>query len=289
MKKGFLACFSIFLLLASLSPAAADSPVWKVSKGDRHLFIGGTVHILTQTDYPLPEAFEQAYGASSVIVFEADFRELQTPEFQQALLSRAKYPEGRNLMMFLTDDTRKHLVQYLAERQIPMDNLIKFKAGMVAMTLTMVELQRLGLAGSGVDQFFSLRALNDQKEIGHLETADEQLDFIAGMGEGKEDALISYTLRQMEDLPEMLQAMKAAWRAGDNAKLEEVALKPMEKDFPVMTDRVVEDRNDAWLPKIEAMLRTEEVELVLVGALHLVGEEGLLEQLKGKGYTIDNL
>ncbi len=87
----------------------------------------------------------------------------------------------------------------------------------------------------------------------------------------------------------MLQAMKAAWREGDNDRLEEVALKPMEKDFPVMTDRFVEDRNDAWLPKIEAMLRTEEVELVLVGALHLVGEEGLLEQLKGKGYTVENL
>jgi len=289
MKKALTACFSVFLLLALLSPAAADSPVWKVARGGRHLFIGGTVHILTQADYPLPEAFEQAYGAASVVVFEADFRELQTPEFQQALLSRAQYPDGTNLMMFLTDDTREHLVQYLADRQIPMGNLIKFKAGMVAMTLTMVELQRLGLAGSGVDQFFSLRALNDQKEIGRLETADEQLAFIAGMGEGREDAMIAYTLRQMEDLPEMMQAMKAAWRAGDNAKLEEVALKPMEKDFPVMTDRFVEDRNDAWLPRIEAMLRTEEVELVLVGALHLVGEEGLLEQLRDKGYDIENL
>jgi len=289
MKKALHACLSAFLLLAFLSPAAADSPVWKVAKGDRHLYIGGTVHILTQADYPLPEAFEQAYGAASVVVFEADFRELQTPEFQQALLSRAKYPDGTNLMMFLTDDTREHLVQYLADRRIPMDNLINFKAGMVAMTLTMVELQRLGLAGSGVDQFFSLRALNDQKEIGRLETAEEQLAFVADMGEGREDALVTYTLRQMEDLPEMMQAMKAAWRAGDNARLEEVALKPMEKDFPVMTDRFVEDRNDAWLPKIEAMLKTEDVELVLVGALHLLGEEGLLKRLKEKGYDIENL
>jgi uncharacterized protein YbaP (TraB family) len=170
-----------------------------------------------------------------------------------------------------------------------MDNLVKFKAGMVSVTLTIVELQRLGLAGTGVDQFFSQRAANDRKEIGALETAQEQLMFIATMGEGKEDELIAYTLRQIEDLPEMMQAMKAAWRAGDNAKMEAVALRPMEKDFPVMTDRFVEDRNDAWLPRIEAMFETEAVEFVLVGALHLVGEEGLLEQLKAKGYEIDNL
>ncbi len=289
MKKSLLACFSLLLLLVCVPSARGDSPVWKVAKGDAHLFIGGTVHVLSQDDYPLPEAFEKAYQASSIIVFEADFRELQTPEFQQALVEQARYPEGRDLTMYLTDGTQAHLVQFLDSRQLPRDNLVKFKAGMVSMTLTIVELQRLGLAGAGVDQFFSQRAANDQKEIGALETAQEQLMFIATMGEGKEDELIAYTLRQIEDLPAMMQAMKTAWRAGDNAKMEAVALTPMEKDFPLMTDRFVEDRNNVWLPKIEAMFETEAVELVLVGALHLVGEEGLLEQLKEKGYEIDNL
>lgn len=289
MKRTLLACFALLLLLVFSPPARADSPVWKVAKGDAHLFIGGTVHVLSQDDYPLPEAFEKAYQASSIIVFEADIQEMQTPEFQKALVEQASYPEGRDLTMFLTDETRAHLVQFLESRQLPMDNLVKFKAGMVSVTLTIVELQRLGLAGAGVDQFFSQRAANDQKEIGALETAQEQLMFIATMGEGKEDALIAYTLRQIEDLPAMMQAMKAAWRAGDNAKMEAVALRPMEKDFPLMTDRFVEDRNDAWLPRIEAMFETEAVEFVLVGALHLVGEEGLLEQLKAKGYEIENL
>lgn len=289
MKKRLLAGFSLLLFWVCAPPALADSPVWKVTRGDRHLYIGGTVHVLSPADYPLPEAFEAAYQAASVIVFEADIQEMQSPEFQQALLDKASYPEGRDLTLFLRDDTREHLMQFLNSRQLPTDNLVKFKAGMVSMTLTIVELQRLGLAGSGVDEFFSLRAANDQKEIGALETAQEQLMFIATMGEGKEDELIAYTLRQIEDLPELLQAMKDAWRAGDNARLEAVALKPMEKDFPVMTDRFVEDRNEAWLPRIEAMFETEAVELVLVGALHLVGEEGLLEQLRAKGYEIENL
>ena len=289
MRKRLLACFPLLILLVCAPLALADSPVWKVTRGDRHLFIGGTVHVLSQADYPLPEAFEAAYQAASVIVFEADIQEMQTPEFQQALLDRVSYPEGQDLTMFLTDDTREHVVAFLNSRQLPMENLVKFKAGMVSVTLTILELQRLGLAGAGVDEFFSQRAANDQKEIGALETAQEQLMFIASMGEGKEDALIAYTLRQIEDLPELMQAMKAAWRAGDNAKMEEVALKPMEKDFPIMTDRFVEDRNDAWLPRIEAMFETEAVELVLVGALHLVGEEGLLEMLKDKGYQIENL
>lgn len=286
MRKGFLASCAVLFLLVSVSTVSADSPVWKISRGDQHLFIGGTVHVLTSTDYPLPEAFETAYGASSIIVFEADIQELQLKDFQQKLLARTSYPEGQNLMMFLTEDTQNHFKQYLASRQIPMENLVKFKAGMVSITLTMVELQRLGLAGSGVDQFFSLRALNDAKEIGHLETADEQLSFIAAMGEGKEDELIAYTLRQMEDLPGLLQSMKEAWRVGDNDKLEELALKSMQEEFPAMNDLLITQRNAAWMPKIEAMFETDEVEFVLVGALHLVGEDGVLKQLQDRGYAV---
>ena len=89
MKKSLLACFALLLFLVCTPPARADSPVWKVAKGDAHLFIGGTVHVLSQDDYPLPEAFEKAYQASSIIVFEADIQEMQTPKFQQSLVEQA--------------------------------------------------------------------------------------------------------------------------------------------------------------------------------------------------------
>lgn len=83
MKKGFLACFTALLLQVSVTSVSADSPVWKVAKGDNHLFIGGTVHVLSSADYSLPEAFGKAYGASSIIVFEADIQDLQTKAFKR--------------------------------------------------------------------------------------------------------------------------------------------------------------------------------------------------------------
>ena len=264
----------------------ADAPVWKIVKGDHHLFIGGTIHILTPADYPLPAAFEEAYGEASRIVFEADIQEMQTAEFQQSMLSRTTYPEGRDLTMFLDDATREDLAEFLSARGIPMENILRFKPGMVSITLTLIELQRLGLSGTGVDEFFSLKALEDQKAIGGLETADEQLSFLVSMGEGQEDELIAYTLSQIEELPTLMQAMKDAWRAGDRQKLEEVALKPLKNDFPKVYEQFVVERNDAWMPRIEAMLETQAVEFVLVGALHLVGDEGLLTQLEERGYAV---
>lgn len=287
MNNRMLLCITVVVLLVATSAAQADSPVWKITRGDRHLYLGGTIHVLSKADFPLPAAFENAYRAAAVIVFETDLRELQTPEFQQALVRQTTYPAGSDLTQFLQEATRQRLAQFLATRGISMDNLVKFKAGMVSITLTMIELQRLGVAGSGVDAFFSQRASDDRKKIESLESAEQQVAFIAAMGEGREDEMIAYTLREIENLPALLQTMKEAWRAGDNARLEAVALKPMDTDFPDLTDRLLADRNKAWLPKIEAMLETEAVELILVGALHLAGEDGLLALLKARGYTVE--
>lgn len=286
MKNRKLAWMVFFWVLVWVHPVYAESPVWKIVKGDNELFIGGTIHILTQSDYPLPSTFEKAYSQSVGLVFETDIQKMQTPEFQKLMLSKALYPDGRNLKTVLNEETYLELEKHFTSRGVPMVSMMNFKPGIVALTLTMIELQRLGLAGVGVDEFFSLRAITDHKEIGQLETAEEQLAFISAMGEGREDELIAYTLRDLKELPSLIQSIKAAWRGGDNRKLKEVALTPLKKDFPEVYSQLILQRNNAWIPKIEAMLKTKDVEFVLVGALHLVGDDGVLAQLAARGYDI---
>jgi uncharacterized protein YbaP (TraB family) len=286
MKNGKWSYFLVFLVLISAYSVHADSPVWKVVKGDNQLFIGGTIHVLTKSDYPLPSTFEKAYNQSVKLVFETDIQKMQTPEFQKKLLSKVSYSDGRSLKTVLNEATYQELELHLSNRGIPIANMVKFKPGMMAMTLTIIELQRLGLIGAGVDEFFSLRAINDQKKLGQLETVDEQLAFILTMGDGQEDELIAYTLRDIKKLPKLMQSIKDAWRQGDTRKLKKVALTPIKNDFPDIYDELIVKRNNAWIPKIEAMLKTKDVELVLVGALHLVGDDGVLAQLADRGYKI---
>ena len=157
------------------------------------------------------------------------------------------------------------------------------------MMMTIVELQRLGLVGIGVDTYFSERTVNDRKKRAQLETVEEQLEFISNMGTGMEDELLTYNLTEMKSLPSMWQSLKEAWRNGDMSKLEEVALIPLENDFPEIYQSLLIERNEAWMPQIEALLKTKEVEFVLVGALHLVGDHGLLTELAARGYKIKQL
>lgn len=286
MKRKFVSFILFILVFAAAHAASAGAPVWKVVKGEHQLFIGGTLHVLSKSDYPLPVAFENAYRQSAIVVFEADMQKLQSAEFQQLLQSRVVYTDGRNLKTVLGKATYQALEQHMTSRGLPIANFQPLKPGMLAITLTLLELQRLGLTGTGVDEFFSLKAANDRKTTGQLETAEEQLAFLSSFGDGREDDLIFHTLRDIKRLPEIMASLKTAWRQGNRDKITEIAIAPIKNDFPKVYHQLLVQRNRDWIPKIETMLTTKEVEFILVGAAHLVGEDGLLKQLAARGYSI---
>ena len=284
IKKTLLPLY-LLLLFFSL-PIYAGTSVWTVEKDGNRLFIGGTVHLLTASDYPLPPAYEKAYNGSVKVVLETNMQKLQSPEFQAILMRELSYSDGRNLEQVVNQDTYAALEQFFSKRGIPMAGIIGFKPGMVSIMMTMVELQRLGLAGIGVDAYYSTKSINDQKKLGQLETVETQIAFIANMGAGQVDEMLIYTLADIESLPELMNSMKQAWRRGNLAELKAVGITPFKNEFPDIYQALIVDRNNAWLPKIEAMVKSREVEFVLVGALHLAGDNGLLAQLVARGYKV---
>ena len=150
--------------------------------------------------------------------------------------------------------------------------------------MTLVEMQRTGQAGTGVDEYFNRRARNDGKRRTHLESVEAQIAFVADLGVGQENELIEYTLKDLAQLPQFLQALKLAWRGGDLDGLKQMGIDPMVEEFPDVYRDLIVDRNNAWLIQLERMLQTDDVELVLVGALHLAGPDGLLEYYLRRGY-----
>lgn len=280
---------AIFLLCFVAFNVAAKAPVWKVSKGDDVIYVAGTVHVLNEADYPLPKAFNDAYAQAQIIVLEADLSQMQSPEFQLQMQQKMTYQNGGSYVDDLTPETVKRLNEFMQQRGIPLASVQILKPSMLAITLTMVELQRLGLTGTGVDAFYQSRGLNDKKSFLYLETPQQQIDFIANMGVGSEDEMIAYTLDDMDDLAESFNLLKAAWRAGDSQQLYDVGAKEWQQQFPDAYNSMIVERNNNWMPDLEQYFASSEVEFVLVGALHLVGDEGVIAQLKARGYTVTQL
>ena len=280
----------ILLLLIFLIPTTyASAPVWQVTSGPNKFFLGGTIHLLRASDYPLPPAFAQAYQQSDTLVFETDIGKSQSDEFRQQMMQAVKLPKGSSLKDYLKPKTLTSLNQYLRDNSLNIEQFAGLKPSMVSMTLTLIELRKLGAGETGVDAYYFSQAMTDHKPILALESIQQQIDFIASMGEGQEDLMIQQTLEDNRTMLSLFNEMVGSWRSGNEDQLKTLFIDPMKQKFaPIYRDLLV-NRNNNWLPQLQQMLKTPETELVLVGSAHLAGPEGLLHLLRQAGYHISQL
>lgn len=283
-------CGALLLGSALLSTSAlAQSSVWKVSKGDDYLYIGGTVHLLPPSAFPLPPEFEQAYKATDTLVLEAKMPAPDDTAAQTAMIQAMAYSDGRSLSKVLSPEVYQQVSDFFAPYGVQLQQLDGYKPGFIMLQMLALEMMKAQMAGEGVDVYFDKKAQADGKAQAYLETVESQIELLANMGEGYEDAFIRMNLEQFGDFKAYFGAMIDAWRAGDMAKLDELAVKPARDLDPVLYQALFVKRNQAWLPQIKQMFGNTEKELVLVGGGHLAGEHSVLALLKQAGYKVEQL
>ena len=104
--------FISILLIIFTSFDVFSASVWVVSKDKNRLYIGGTVHVLSHSDYPLPPEYDMAYAASSKVVFETDMAALQSADFQRKTMALMTYQDGRTFKDVLSTESVQALESY---------------------------------------------------------------------------------------------------------------------------------------------------------------------------------
>lgn len=290
-KHLFIGATLIAMSFVSLT-AHAQSSVWKVSKGNDYIFIGGTVHILPPSEFPLPKEFDQAYKQSDSIVLEAKLPDASDAEFQLNMMQQMTYSNGKTISSLLSTKTQQKLSQYVSYLGVELAMFEHFKPGFLVTILALLEAEKAQLSGEGVDIFYSKQANRDNKGIAYLESAEFQMNMIANMGIGDEDRFITSNLEQMTDFKAMFLGLLKAWRVGDEQQLNKLAIKPMKND-PKTFKKLLTDRNQTWISQIDRMFagngKSSDKEFVLVGVAHLAGDKSVLALLKAKGYRVEKL
>jgi len=286
VKKGIV---SIVTVLFMCTWASAESSVWKVQKDKSVMYLGATFHMLRETDYPLPSEFGKAYKASEIVVFETDIGKLQEPSTRQKLLAQFMYADGSTIDKHLSVRTYGELSAYCKSNGIPLEAFKQLKPSLLIVTLTAVELMKLGVTQRGVDLFFYGLANEDRKIVKGLETVEEQINYLVSMADGNEDDFVTYSINDMKNVKQQFESLANAWRKGDAEKIDEYIVAELRTKLPHVYKKLFTDRNSKWLPMIEAYMNTPETEFILVGAGHLVGSEGIIALLRKKGYTIGKL
>ena len=291
MKPLIKTLFNVALILASFiaAPAFAETSLWKVSKNNDYLYLGGTVHILPASQFPLPKEFEIAYNDSTSLVLEANMPDPTDQAAQLAMIQKLAYKNGKKLSDVISPETFNKLKKYLSQSGIDIEQYNGFKPGFIVTIMVMIEAQKANLAGEGVDVYFAQRAKKDARAMEYLESVDFQLDLFSNMGAGNEDEFIKISLSQMHEFEAVFKNILPAWRSGDIKMLNELVVEPIISDDPKSYQSMFVNRNNNWLPKIEAMFNDKDREFVLVGAGHLVGKDSVINLLKAKGYKVVKL
>jgi uncharacterized protein len=276
---------------AGQAPAAAASrhTLWKVESKTNTVYLLGSVHLLKPEHYPLPAVIESAFTNAKVAAFETDIGSLEQPDTQFKLLARASLPDGQTLSQQLSPAVYASFSRHAQDSGFPSMTFDQMKPAVAAMMLEVIELQKFGLDPEyGVDKHFYGRAKKEGKEVLSLEPVDFQISLVTDLPKGEGELWMKSTLSELDKLKTQYDETIAAWQAGDAAKLEKLLNESM-RESPAIYKRLVSDRSRSWVPRIEDLLRKGEPAIVIVGAGHLVGNDGLVELLKKKGFKVTQL
>ena len=291
LPLGFILALSLSLIPAVRAQTATTNVptrhcLWEVTGASNIVYLLGSIHVLRPTNYPLAAPLEAAFSNSPIAVFETEMDKMEQPETQQKLMSKALLPPGQTLAGELSPEIYASFSNHVVAAGFPLSVFERFKPSMAAVTLAMLEMRKLGLDPRyGVDQHFYQLAREDGKQMVPLETIDFQISLITDFSRSEDDELMKSTLEDIDNTRKLLGEMVEAWQTGDAAAMERL-LNTARTEAPEIFKRLVTDRNRRWVPKIEELLRSGTNAVVIVGAGHLVGRDGVVELLKKDGFRV---
>jgi uncharacterized protein YbaP (TraB family) len=272
---------------AQTSAVSGKSFLWKVQSGPKLVYLAGSVHALSADVYPLSPAFERAFADSDTLVEEIDLGEAELVAAAPTILAKGMYLDGRRFEGSVSKETATLVAARLEEAGMPAELFQTMKPWMVMLTLAALEVQKAGLDPRfGLDKHFYDRARAAGKTVIALETTESQINRLDQMPEALQEQLLRSSLREAETARNNLTAIVTAWRRGDAATLEKTLLSDFSR-YPAAYQSLIVERNHNWIPQIDACLARPQPCLVVVGAAHLVGADGLLTLLQRKGYRIE--
>lgn len=285
-----LATVAMAAPLLGAAETAADPGktfMWRVDRGGTTVYLLGSIHAMKEDSYPLPAIIEQAFAESEVVAFEVDSDEMASAAFE--MLSAGTLAGGRTLESVVGPTTWAKFSHHMSEAGLDPRMCSSMKPWMAALTLTAFEMTNAGyLPSAGIDAYFSGRANEAGKERMALETVAFQVSLFADLSPEQSLAFLTYTLADLETLVPELDRLSAYWRDGNVEPVEEFLLEGFE-DFPDLFGKLVANRNRAWLASVEELLAGDRDAMVVVGAMHLVGDMGLVQLLQKRGYTVEQV
>ncbi len=291
MKKRLIFILSFFVLTA-VHAENDKAFVWEVSSESNTVYLMGSIHVADNSFYPLRKEIEDAFNRSSHLVVELDVNKIDHDAYNQILLEKGSYKNGKTIEDVLSEETWLQLRQSLKKLNINYDAVKNYKPGILVLTLSAIQVIQMGFDPAlGIDVYFLQKATQQsEKKVVELETLQQQLDLFIDMPDG--DLLLKESLYSLDESESLMADMVRYWKRGDEVKMNKLLFEDALDEYPAfgeIYDELFYERNRQMTIKIDEMLKQQEDYFVVVGSGHLIGEKGIVNALKEKGYKVKRL
>ena len=287
--------------------------LWKVTdpKTGGILYLFGSIHVGTESMYPLPDAVMDAYKSSDALAVECDIISIENN--LDGTVKSVQYflcPNGEHITDHLSPETYQAVTAFLTENS-PYGSLLSlFQTYNPAFWASLVDNAIVQLAGFkndlGLDYYFLALALqDDQKEVLEVESLDFQFQLLAQVPDALQDYLIRSAVSDPEKEIADLQALYEAVRTGDEAALnallfddsdllqDETLTEEQRKNLLFLMedyeDALYNTRNVHMAETAASYLQEGRHVFFVVGMGHMLGENGIVARLAAEGYFVTQI
>jgi len=287
--KRFLSAIIILFSGIFTCPVSADPLyMWYVSRGDIQMYLLGSIHVLSENFYPLPEFIDEVSMGADLLVLEADpgGENPTAEEMKKLLLENGYYHDGRHIEDFLTADLNRTLKNVLKSFGFSSDQVSLMKPWLLALTLQNLELEASGSrAELGMEQVLTERHGNG--EVLELEGLEYQLELLSGLSASDQLELLTSTLEETGTMEAELDLLVQAWKRGEPDSVASIL--ELDGISGSISEQLLVKRNLSMAGKAADLLTSltgKHTVLFVVGAAHFFGETGIPALLSAEGFNV---
>ncbi len=291
MRALFATLFVFLLLITSVRAFNDRALFWHVQSDSATVYLLGSIHYADESFYPLREEIERAFFSSDHLVVEINIDEEKAMRYRELIRQKGSYQGDKTIRDEISEETYRQLEYRLNRLGMPIHMVHKQKPGVMVLTLTAIQVMKLGfMPDMGIDAYFLRSASRSNKNIIELETVDEQLDVFLNITDG--DLLLREALFSLYEAEMLMMDMIFCWKRGDEACLEGLLFEDALTNYPSFVsiyDILFFKRNEDMANDIKSFMGSEGTYFVVIGAGHLVGEKGIPNLLKTAGFKVRRL
>jgi uncharacterized protein YbaP (TraB family) len=306
MKRRYQILMSSIIVLFTLLALLTTSPgckggesatatrskafIWKVTSNTTSVYLLGSIHVARPELYPLDEAIEDAFDSADYLAVEINLLEVEPLYVSLLVVKYGLYPVGEGLEDNIDEELYNSYENAVIASGVNFEDFEQYRPWVLYISNTQTLYENYDYeVESGLDIHFMEKAFWSSKEIVGLETAEYQIIQLSSV---PDEVVVKAILADIDiDPEEQIDAIFDAWLNGDTSTMSEVFFRGpyIESEIEPLYEKLVYERNVKMAEKIDGFLSGDDIYFVVVGAAHLIGENGLVNLMDKRGYQVEQL